>query len=207
MSAPTANDIRLFLEGYEVTPTQLSDAWILGRMNNNVIPYIKRFTGQVFDGVSQIIEYHSGNDGTMLILNKRPVVALIKVELISFQNLSVNLGINTISVIPEEGILKAMGVFENYPFISMFPKGEKNLRVTYTYGFSDFPSDIREAIIYLTASRCLSFIGARTGGGEVSVQGHSRSYGSRGKFTDIINNLDRDALDILREYSTGVVGS
>jgi hypothetical protein len=53
----------------------------------------------------------------------------------------------------------------------------------------------------------LGFIGARTGGGSLGVSAWNRGYGIRGKYQDIRNDLARQALDILKNYSTGVVGN
>ena len=75
-----------------------------------------------------------------------------------------------------------------------------------TTGFSSIPPDVYEAIMYLTAEAALGHIGSRTGGGSISVQGYGRSFGSRGKYTDIRNDLARQGISLLRHYMTGVIG-
>ena len=42
MAAPTALEIRDFLEGYGITVTTLSDKWITARITNFIVPVIER---------------------------------------------------------------------------------------------------------------------------------------------------------------------
>jgi hypothetical protein len=205
MSAPTADEIRTFLEGYGIEATQLTSTWIENRRDRFVIPYIENITRQKYSAIQTVIEYYNGNGTSLLILNRRPVVALVEVRLVTYNYAETILGLGNIEVISAEGMLKAVGVSDNYPYTSVFPKGTKNIKVTYTYGYADYPADIKEAITYLCAEQLLGFIGARTGGGSVSGQSWSRNFGPRGKYTDIRNDLARQAMSILRKYMTSVV--
>lgn len=207
MPLPTVLEIRELLECYGITDTLLSDAWITNKLMNVVVPHVQSYTRQSFEGTSQVTEYYSGNGDSILILNCRPIVSVDEIFLVTYNDVDTRLGISNVVAIKDEGILKSVGVFENYPYVSIFPKGINNIKITYTYGFASTPNDIKEAMKMLTAYHILVHVGARTGGGSVSVQGHSRSYGSLGKYTDIIKLLYRSAYSILGDYATGIVGS
>jgi hypothetical protein len=207
MAAPTYTDVREFLENYCVTTTQISDDWITSRIENNIIPYVEKITRQKFSGIASVVEYHSGTGKNTLFLDRRPIVAVTEIAYVLGGNTQRILNLAMIETVAAQAILKAKTNYDEAFLLPLFAKGDYNIKVTYNYGYSDYPSVVSEAIIYLTASRCLTFIGARTGGGNVGVQGWNRSYGPRGKYNDLINVLDADAHSLLRPYMTGVVGS
>jgi hypothetical protein len=207
MSAPVADDVREFLEGYGVTSTQLTDLWITNRINNNIVPYVEKITRQKFTAVQTVTEYHSGNGKNIMMLDRRPIVAVTEIAYVLGGNTQRILNLAMIETVANQGILKAKTNYDEAFLLPLFSKGEFNIKVTYTYGYADYPDPVKEAVIYLTASRCLTFLGARTGGGSLGVQAHNRNYGPRGKYTDIINVLDHDAHSLLKPYITGTVGS
>jgi hypothetical protein len=203
----TAADIRAYLEGYGITDTQLSSNWIENRLNNFVIPFVENYTRQNFDGVQSITEYYSGTGNNVLMLNRRPIVSITEIRYVIGGYSMPILNLSMIETIAAEGIIKAKSNFDEAYFLPVFAKGSKNIKVVYTYGWSDYPVDIKEAIIMLTSTKCLTFVGARTGGGALGVQGFSRNYGARGKYTDEIQQIDREAIAILNKYKSSVVGS
>lgn len=207
MPIPTGNDVLTFLEGYCVTPTILTTSWIEKRRDSFVIPYVERITRQSCSGIKSTTEYYSGNGKNILILNRRPIVAVTEIKYVLGNNNLTILNLNNIEVINNQGILKAKRNYEESYYLPVFAKGDSNLKVTYTYGFADCPDDLKEAIIYLLAEQSLGFIGSRTGGGSVSMQGYSRTFGSRGKYSDERNDLARQAQSIMSKYITRVVGS
>lgn len=207
MSAPSASEIRSFLENYGIVSAQLSDTWIDARVANFVVPYVERITRQNFDGVTTVTEYHSGNGKNIMMLDRRPIIAVTEVAYVLGGNTQRILNLAMIETVSNQGILKAKTNYDEAFLLPLFAKGEYNIKVTYTYGYADYPADIKEAVLYLTASRCLTFVGARTGGGSLGIQSHSRNYGNRGKYHDIIQTLDADAHSILRKHSTSIVGS
>jgi hypothetical protein len=206
MSLPVGNDVLDFLACYGISSTVLPTAWIDKRITNFIYPYVQRITKQNFNGVKEITEYYSGNGQSILILNRRPVVSLTQIFLVSYNDVEAKLGTSNIEIITTEGTLKSIGVFENYPYVSLFPLGIDNLKITYKYGFSDCPEDVKEAMIYLAAEQVLGFIGNRTGGGDLGVQAINKSYGTRGKWTHERNDLARQAHALLAHYNTSVVG-
>lgn len=203
----TYSDIRSFLEGYGITMTQLSDTWINSRINNFVIPFVESYTRQSFSGVQTITEYYSGTGNNVLMLNRRPIVAITEIRYVIGGYSMPILNLAMIETIAAEGIIKAKSNFDEAYFLPVFAKGSKNIKVSYTYGWADYPIDIKEAIIYFASSQILGFIGTRTGGGSLGVQGFSRNYGDRGKYHDIRQELDRQAYSILNKYKNSVVGS
>jgi hypothetical protein len=106
-------------------------------------------------------------------------------------------------VIAEEGILKAKANFNESSYIPIFFRGDRNIRITYQYGFATCPADIAEAIICLAADVVLEHIAGKTGGGNVGLPGISRDYGDAGKYTEHRRQITRQALSLMRHYMTG----
>ena len=188
--------------------TEVTDEWISRRRDRSVIPYIENALGQTISKVTEVEEYYSGTGGSILILNRRPVIEIINLTYtnIPAETQTGNL-LLSVELIQEEGIIKSKSNFNEGSFDPIFAKGNKNLKVKYTYGYAETPLDLCEAITIMTAKKLLVQIGARTGGGSVSQSSYSRNFGNRGKYTDIINEMDKDLYSILRKYTTGVVGS
>jgi hypothetical protein len=210
---PTALDIINYLEGYGISSSIISDDWIEKRRDNLVIPWITKHTRLDFESEKEITEYLSGNGKEILVLSKKPVNEIINFTYVSGGDTLINLS-ESIELDQAEGIIIKKVLMSEGDIKSVFPKGNKNIKVTYKYGTENFIDsesnelvDIKEAIIYMTCKQILIQIGARTGGGSLSVEAHSRNYGTRGKYTDIINNLDQMSYEILRPYFTGVVGT
>ena len=181
----------------------LRDGWLINARDKVVLPWISEKTRVNFNGVTTYTEYYDGTGDSILVLRKRPIVALIA---ISYTNVDSNLYYLTpsaIQVIPEEGILKAKANFNESTYIPIFYRGTKNIRVQYQAGYSDYPSDIFEAVCRLTAEQALVHVGSRTGGGDLSGQGYSRSFGKSGKYTHERRNLTRTAYALLKKYMTG----
>lgn len=188
--------------------TEMTDEWIGNRRDGFVIPYIENAIDQSISEIQEIEEHYSGNGSSTLILNRRPIV---EVTNISYTNIpgettSGNL-LLSVDVLKEEGILKSKANFNEGSYDSLFYKGINNIKVKYTYGYSETPIDICELITIMTAKKMLVAIGARTGGGNLSMQSYGKSYGNRGKYTEILDMMDQDAFVILRKYQTGIVGA
>lgn len=207
MALPTVQEIREFLEGYCVTDTVLSDLWIEKRRDSFIIPYIERITGMSLNSIKSVVEYYSGNGKNTMILNRKPIIAVTQIMYVLGGNNLTILNLGNIEVVSSEGVLKAKRNYEEAYYLPVFAKGEYNIKVTYTYGFSDCPDDLKEAVIYLSAEQALGFIGAQTGGGALNIQSYSRNYGTRGKFQDERNDLSRQAHAILSRYGSGVIGN
>ena len=132
----------------------------------------------------------------------RPIVQLLA---ISYTNVDSNLYYLTpsaIQVIADEGILKAKANFNESTYIPIFYRGTKNVRIKYQYGSNDWPDWASEAGAMLLAEQALAFVGSQTGGGDLTTQGYSRSFGKSGKYTHMRRQLARDAIALLRPYMT-----
>ena len=205
MAAPTATNMRDELEGYGIDSTILSDGWIERCRDEFVIPWIKNKTRMNFDGIATVTEYYNGNGTTTLMLNRRPVVAIVKAEWL--EGLVLRDLTQSIEVIQDEGMLKARSILLTSRQGTFFTRGYKNWKIEYTYGYADYPSDVFRAIKLMVCAKMLGQVGARTGGGSVSVQSHGRNYGMHGKYTDIRKEFVAEAMSLLRSYMTGVTGS
>lgn len=184
----------------------LTSDWIQKRLNNFVLPFVERVTRQSFSGQEQITEYYSGNGKNYLLLNRKPIVSLDEIRYVLGGSNFTILNLQNIEVVLAEGILKAKRNYEEAYYLPVFAKGDYNLKIKYTYGYTTCPDNVKEAIIYLAAEQILGFIGARTGGGSITAQAYGRNYGPRGKYQDIRNDLARQAYAILQPYMTSVVG-
>jgi hypothetical protein len=208
MAIPTAKEVRDLMDGYGIqTESIIKDSWIEARRDNMVIPWVERKTGVKTSGSLQVTEYYSGNGKDILILDHKPIISLDNIILVHGTDLYWKINPTSIEVINDDAVLKSKYSKEDTVLTSpMFPRGTKNIKVTYTYGYVTLPDDLKEAVMYLTAEMTLGFVANRTGGGALSVQQFSRQYGRRGKWSDIRDELSMYAFAILKKYMTGVVG-
>lgn len=185
----------------------LSDSWLINTRDNQIVPVVRRMTGVDMGGIKRVTEYHSGTGSTILILNRRPIVKLHAINLITNPENWVYVSPSSVDPIAEEGILKLKAVLETWQnYVPAFPRGTDNIKVDYEYGYDQVPADICRAICMLTASQALALVGARAGGGSLGVQGFNKNYGDRGKWTDIRNELEGWAHALLRPYVMGMIG-
>jgi hypothetical protein len=190
----TAGDFDVIISQFK----PVSDAWIINTRDCQVIPVIKNMTGIGFDGIQKTKEWHNGTGGKMLYLNRKPVVEITSLyaEYYGVKEAVRSYSASAVEIRNEEGALVTDGCFE---------KGNNNFIIDYAYGYADVPDDIKRAVSLITASLTLGFIASKTGGGtNVSTQGYSRSFGSRGKFTEIRNDFDRWAYALLKPYYSGI---
>lgn len=207
MALPTANDVYDELEGYGINNGVVTAAWIERKRDKFIIPYAERFMRSKLYSTVEVEEMYSGNGDKLLILNRRNIVELVSVKIV-VANLDYDLiNIRNIKVIAEEGILRARIDWDNPSATTVFPKGKDNLIVTYKYGMQTPPAEVEEAIKFLMCEKALGQLANRTGGGDLSVKDFARQYGGRSKFTHIRNEYTRDAMAILRRYTTSVVGA
>ena len=185
----------------------LTNAWLKDRRDNFVIPWIENKTGKTFSQLTTTTEYYSGTGSSILVLRNRPIVQIIKM---GYTNVDTNfyyLSPTAVVIIAEEGILKAKANFNESSYIPIFYKGERNIAITYTYGYATMPADVAEAVKALTCERALGHVGSKTGGGDLSGEGYSRSFGGRGKWTHVRNDLAREGISLLRKYMSGATST
>lgn len=206
MPQPTAAEIRTFLEGYSIDSTCLTDAWIDNRMTNFIVPFIEKKIRRSIEGVTQVVEYISGNGKSIVFLSRKPIASLVQIEYVTGGDYQSTIGLGGVELIADQGIIKSIANITEGGYNLIFAKGERNIKVTYTVGSATIEIDLKEALIYLGSEQALGFIGARTGGGSINVQGFSRNFGERGKYQDLRNDLSRDAIAILKGYISHIVG-
>ena len=206
MAAPTGSEIKAFLNGYDITDLVIPDAWLNGRMNGIIIPFVRKVTGMSFSGEESITEHLSGTGEGILMLSRKNVTSLVSLEYVQGGDVTSNIGLGGVKLL-EGGIIKAVSNVNEGGTSTVFRRGNRNVKVVYKCGLSDYPDEVKEAMLYLASEQLLGFLGAQTGGGSITVQGFSRNFGERGKWQDIRNDLKRQAMFILKSYMTGVVGS
>ena len=141
-----------------------------------------------------------------MLLDKRPIVELLDIRYVLGGNNFTILNLAMIEVVSAEGILKSKTNYDEAFLLPLFAKGDYNIKCTYTYGYDTTPPEVYEAMIYLTAEKALGHLAGRTGGGSPG-SAVPKSFGNRGMFTEVRNDLARQGLSILRKYMTAVVGS
>ena len=204
-SIPTATEIRAHLEGYNITTSIISDAWIEDERDNSVIPMVEQIVGSLSAEETKT-EYYSGNGTDTLILNRRNINEITEIQYVNYSGELGIVSINSVELIEDQGILKAKANIDEGLYHVLFSKGNKNIKVTYKIG-GTVADDIEMAVKKLCAITILDNLEGRTGGGALTVQGFSRQYGDKGKYTNIRDRLNRAAMVILRRYQTAVTGS
>lgn len=210
---PTAAMIRDYLEGYDIDATVISDAWIEDQRDGFVIPAINKMIRSSLVSVKEVTEYYSGNGGSVLVLNRRPINEIVNIGYVSSFEIIYNMA-DAMEIDYASGILKLKSYTgDGASATSRFSKGEKNVKVTYTYGYTELVDgegerkyDLEMAVKLWVAKMALNQIGARTGGGSISQQNWGRNFGPLGKYSDIIKQMDTQIYQILAGYKTGVIG-
>ena len=208
-SIPTTTEIRSIFEGYCISTAIISDSLIERIRDKFVINWIEGKTGFSFSGEKQYTEYYNGNGKNDLILNRKNIISLDKVEYVIGGDIISDLSLTQFILDGPQGIVKAIRtelISSSAP--AVFRKGRKNIKITYTVGYKpdEIPESLTEGILYLTAEKVLSQIEGRGGGGDLNVQGFSKSYGNRGKYTNIRNELARIGIALINDYFNSVVG-
>jgi hypothetical protein len=182
----------------------LSDEWITNRMTRVVIPYIEALCSISFSSDRTFSEVYSGTGSPLLILNRKNIKSIVQVELLT-GTMNTQLNVQSLEILSAEGAVRAKAYVSFGTIAPYFPKGTNNVKVTYTVAMA--PDDLKEVAIMLTCELVLGQIQARTGGGSFGAESWSRTFGERGKYTDIRHDLTRQSMAIMRRYMTGVTGA
>lgn len=183
--------------------TVLTDSWIIRRRDRKVIPWIQQRTSLNITGERIIEEFISGNGLTTLILSHRPILELVELNYVDspadyYQNLTQSVAVDT-----QQGILISKWDVYNASDRTVFQRGIKNVHVKYKVGYADLAAeapDVCEAITMWLAAEALTLIGTRTGGGNMTMPGSTRTFGDRGKYSEMIKRLEQDTKAILGNY-------
>ncbi len=205
VTMPTAAEIRQLLENYGITSSVISDEWLETTRDDYVIPWVEGKIRKSLTKLQTVEEFYSGNGEPVLVLRRRPVVAIVSISYTDVAPDQPPLSAAAVTLLAAEGMVRARVVDGQY--CHTFRRGTKNLRVRYQVGYTDPPPKLRDAIKCLVAEEALGQIADQTGGGNLTVQSFGRQYGNRGKYTNIRNQLARRALASLRSEMTGVGSS
>jgi len=132
----TASDVRELLDGYGIDTDLVKNTWIDNRLNNFIIPWVEKRTRQSFLEIKQTTEFHSGTGSQVILLDRSPIIDLIDIELVRTKGIDIFISLDAIEVIRDEGTLKVKAIIDDFAFSRTFPRGNKNIKVTYTFGFS-----------------------------------------------------------------------
>lgn len=183
--------------------TFLTDDWIIKRRDQFVIPWIQKRTSLNILGTRTITEYVSGNGLTSLILSYKPIIEIQELTYINTPDDFISNLQQSVVVDKEQGMLMSKWRLYDASDYTIFRRGIKNIKVTYTVGFSDICTeapDVPEAILNWLAALALQLIGSRGGGGNISQSGYNQTFGNRGKYSEAIKMSEANAMAILRGY-------
>lgn len=185
--------------------TFMSTKWLMKRRDRMVVPIVERIVNFNLREVKEVTEYYSGTGERVMMLNRRNITEVTKIELLNNYLVDKFVDLGNIYLVPNQGIIKA-GITDEENN-SYFPRGTRNIRITYKYGFTILPDDIHEAVLLLLCEVMLTQIAGSTGGGtSLGTAGYNKDFGERGKYTTIRNDITRTAMSLLNNYKTHVVG-
>lgn len=173
--------------------------------------YITNRVGVSLSGVTQYTEWHDGSGNSELMLDRKNIVALVSIYVITQPNWQFAISSSGIDIISSQGLLRAKAAtdmeFQARP--PLFPKGENNIKVTYTAGYATMPADLLRALLLLTQADALGDTAAQAGDpASINVVAWSRSWSNpRGQYGNIRNQMYAQASEIIRRYGSGVVGN
>lgn len=207
MALITVAEIRDLLEGYCISQSIISDDWIQNRIDKYIIPSIinKRLGLSISGNVSKTV-YVNGTGEDIIFLPDRDVIEITAITYVNTESVYTP-SIANLELIPNEGIVKSKYNFAEGYYKTTFPKGTRNIKITYTVGYNDadIPDDINELIGYLAVIEICTWIEGRSGGGNVSSEAFNRDYGDLGKYTNIRRQLVQRCNIIIWNYKSGVV--
>jgi hypothetical protein len=203
---PTATKCREYLAGYGINTEVLSRDWIDDERDTNVIPFVEHMVGASISTEETFVEYLNGTGKDVLFLSRRNVSEITEVKLVSGGDIDGTLSLSSIELIGDLGEIKAIAGLSEYYFTRKFPRGQKNIKITYKAG-GTLDADVAMAIKKLTCVTMLDMIEGQTGGGNLAVQAYSKQYGDMGKYTNIRKRLSKQAMAILNRKKTSVVAS
>jgi hypothetical protein len=202
MALPTADDVYQELEGFGINRDVLSSSWIDGKISSYIVPFVERTARISISAPVTYEERYDGSGSSVLVLSRRPITSLVSVMINNATYSGESLA--GLELDSNAGIIRRRYSTDSYDS-TIFPRGNRNIKVTYVAGFASAPSDIEQAILFLACEVSLGNIANRTGGGNsLSTQGFTRQFGERGKYSSARNDYARMAMDILRKYMTGV---
>ena len=131
----TPQDVRDHLEGYGLGNDDqlISDDWIQDEIDGTVIPYVEDRCRTSLSGPKTITEFYSGNGQDTMILNRRNILSVTSVVLVSGGDVLGVVNIAAMELIGPSGLLKVKSGLSEFYNYRVFPKGHNNIKVTYTF--------------------------------------------------------------------------
>jgi len=207
MALITIAEIRDLLEGYCIDQSVISDIWIQNRRDNYIIPtIINKILGISVSGNISKTVYINGTNKDIIFLPDRNIIEITEITYVNTESVYTP-SLANLELISGEGILKSKYNFAEGYYRTTFPRGTRNIKVTYTMGYSndDIPDDVNELIGYLTVIEICTWIEGRSGGGNVSSEAFIRKYGSIGKYTNIRRQIAQRCNTMIGNYRSGVI--
>jgi hypothetical protein len=91
-----------------------------------------------------------GNDLDYIFVNNHNITAITAVAFKQSDGTDESIAISSIGFNDQERNSRVFFDIDNSTSYSVFPKGKKNIKITYTYGYDPIPVDIQEACMQVT---------------------------------------------------------
>lgn len=194
-----------------------SEVDLLETFYNNAIDQLEVMTNQSFRGVKEFTEYLSGSGTYTCLLTRKKIRSLISVNFVTplyhtliNQPLTISLADLDEDAYLNKGMLQFKPrtrtiIFNNTYY---FHTGKNNIQVRGTYGYeeSEYPSDIIQAISLWIGANILLQESLENGGlSNFSIDAYSESYANpMGRFGGLILSYKNQARTLLAKYTTGI---
>lgn len=196
-------DIRLYLEGYNIDASTLTDPFIQKQIDATVAKQ-ERLTGKSFFATRTVTRNFHGDGSKTLQLHHWPidVIDFIKIKY-------AGQGLPDTTLSSAEYILNKLNgqisilssILVDGSQIFVWPLGHNNIETKYDYGYTAVPVDVEDALIKIIAGNSLMQVSGRDGGtGSLSIEGYTKTFGPNGKYTNIVSGWKKDAKSTLKSY-------
>lgn len=202
-------DIREYLEAFNISTTQLSDAYIQRQIDAEIAK-IERETGKSFFTVKTETLHLSGDGSKLLTLPRWPVVLINSITI----KTAAGVGYPDTQLQDSDYILDGKNgqvtirstLLEGALRIFVFPEGFNNIEVSLDYGYTTAPPEVEDAITQSISANCLNYVGEQNGGAlkSLSIEGYTETFDTANgiKYAGIIKNWKQNARNVLKFYRT-----
>ena len=155
---PTATECRNHLEGYNITTSIISDAWVEEERDYVIVPFVESIIKTSLSSETTATEYYSGNGTDIIILNRRGNINSIDtIEFVDGADIVGSVSVQSVELINNEGIIKSKTNLSEGMVFTVFPKGNHNIKITYKYG-NTIEDDVELAIKKLVCNSMLGLL-------------------------------------------------
>jgi hypothetical protein len=188
----------------------LSNQILMETHINGAESFIDSETFRDFRRHDDVVEFHDGNGKNSLISRYHPILKVNHLIMYNQMLQSMRIFLDTELIIqPEWGEIWLPPIYPAFmadkPFAAIlgniFIAGNRNIELSYSWGFDKVPEDIQYAALLWSARNFLLLKGALITGGaqSTSIDGYSESFSTK-PFQGIIDSWEKEALSIISKW-------